>query len=53
MRSSCDAIATKFSLQLVELDGLLVQPGPLDRERDAVGDELEQLDVVAREPAVA
>ena len=39
-------------LQLVELHRLLVEPRTLDRKRDPVGDELQQLDVVAREPAV-
>ena len=49
MRSSCEAIGDEVQLQLVELDQLLVQLRPLDRDRDPLGDELEQLDVVARE----
>ena len=39
-------------LQLVELHRLLVEPRTLDRKRDPVGDQLQQLDVVAREAAV-
>ena len=38
--------------QLVELHHLIVEPRTLDRERDPVGDQLQQLDIVAGEPAV-
>ena len=40
----CDG--DEVQLELVELDELLVQPGALDRDRDALGDELEQLDLL-------
>ena len=39
----------EVQLQLVELDQLLVQLRPLDGDRDPLGDELEQLDLVVRE----
>ena len=45
MRGNGDEV----QLQLVELDQLLVQLGPLDCDRDPLGDELEQLDLVPRE----
>jgi hypothetical protein len=41
----------EVQLQLVELDDLLVQARALDRERDPLGDELEQVDVVPGEDA--
>ena len=40
VRSSCDAIATKFAFNSIELHRLLVEPRPLDRQRDPVGNEL-------------
>ena len=39
----------EVELQLVELDQLLVQLRPLDRDRDPLGDELQQLHLVPRE----
>jgi hypothetical protein len=45
----CDG--DEIQLQLVELDQLLVQLRALDGDRDPLGDELEQLDLVAREDA--
>ena len=39
----------EVQLQLVELDELLVQLRPLDGDRDSLGDDLEQLDLVPRE----
>ena len=46
MRSDGDEV----QLELVELDQLLVQLRPLDGDRDPLGDELEQFDLVRREP---